>query len=130
METAKYVAKALGVPESGITWVQADPGNRESLLTSGQADLVFSTYSITDERKQVVDFAGPYFVAHQDLLVRRNETEITGPETLDGKDLCSVPGTTSAENVLKLLPGAASSSRSSRGSPTACRRWTTARSTR
>jgi glutamate transport system substrate-binding protein len=47
VETAKYVAKALGVPESGITWVQADPGNRESLLTSGQADLVLSTYTIT-----------------------------------------------------------------------------------
>ena len=105
VETAKYVAKALGVPESGITWVQADPGNRESLLTSGQADLVLSTYTITEARKQVVDFAGPYFLAHQDLLVRRNETEITGPTTLDGKDLCSVPGTTSAENVLKFYRG-------------------------
>jgi len=105
VETAKYVAKALGVPESGITWVQADPGNRESLLTSGQADLVLSTYTITDARKQLVDFAGPYFLAHQDLLVRRNETEISGPETLDGKDLCSVPGTTSADNVLKFYRG-------------------------
>ena len=47
----------------------------------------------------MVDFAGPYFVAHQDLLVRRNDTEITGPEALDGKTLCSVPGTTSAAYV-------------------------------
>jgi glutamate transport system substrate-binding protein len=68
-------------------------------------DLIVSTYSITDERKQVVDFAGPYFVAHQDLLVRRNETEITGPETLNGKDLCSVPGTTSAANVRQRYQG-------------------------
>jgi glutamate transport system substrate-binding protein len=105
VETAKYVAKALGVPESGITWVQADPGNRESLLTSGQADLVLSTYTITEARKQIVDFAGPYFLAHQDLLVRRNETEIDGPETLDGRNLCSVPGTTSAENVLRFYRG-------------------------
>jgi glutamate transport system substrate-binding protein len=105
VETARYIAKALGVPESGITWVQADPGNRETLLTSGQADLVLSTYTITEARKQVIDFAGPYFLAHQDLLVRRNETEITGPETLDGKDLCSVPGTTSAENVLRFYRG-------------------------
>lgn len=105
VETAKYVAKALGVQESAITWVQADPGNREALLTSGQADLVLSTFTITDDRKQVIDFAGPYFLAHQDLLVRRNETEITGPTTLDGKDLCSVPGTTSAENVLRFYRG-------------------------
>jgi glutamate transport system substrate-binding protein len=105
VETAKYVAKALGVPESGITWVQADPGNRESLLTSGKADLVLSTYTITEARKQIIDFAGPYFLAHQDLLVRRNETEITGPETLNGRNLCSVPGTTSAENVLRFYRG-------------------------
>jgi glutamate transport system substrate-binding protein len=60
---------------------------------------VFSSYSITDQRKQVVDFAGPYFVAHQDLLVRRNETDITGPDTLDGRVLCSVTGTTSSQYI-------------------------------
>jgi glutamate transport system substrate-binding protein len=105
VETATYVAKALGVPEANITWKEATGADREQLLTSGQVDLVLSTYSITDARKQVVDFAGPYFLAHQDLLVRRNETEITGPETLNGKDLCSVPGTTSAANVLQRYQG-------------------------
>ena len=105
VDTATYVAKALGVPTENITWIEADPGNRESLLTSGEVDLVFSTYSITDERKQKVDFAGPYFVAHQDLLVRRNEEEITGPETLDGRMLCSVTGTTSAAYVKEKFKG-------------------------
>jgi glutamate transport system substrate-binding protein len=105
VETAKYVAKALGVPDTGITWVQADPGNRETLLSGGQADLVLSTYTITEDRKKVVDFAGPYFIAHQDLLVRRNEEEISGPDTLNGKDLCSVAGTTSADNVTKFYQG-------------------------
>lgn len=105
VETAKYVAKALGVPESGITWKAASGGEREQLLTDGQVDLIVSTYSITDARKQLVDFAGPYFVAHQDLLVRRNDTEITGPDTLDGKDLCAVSGTTSGANVLQRYQG-------------------------
>jgi glutamate transport system substrate-binding protein len=105
VETATYVAKALGVPEANITWKEATGAAREQLLTSGQVDLVFSTYSITDARKQVVDFAGPYFLAHQDLLVRRNETEITGPDTLNGKDLCTVPGTTSAANVVQRYQG-------------------------
>jgi glutamate transport system substrate-binding protein len=105
VDTATYVAKSLGVPPENITWIQADPGNRESLLTSGAVDLVFSTYSITDERKKVVDFAGPYFEAHQDLLVRRNEEEITGPETLDGRVLCSVAGTTSAALVKERYKG-------------------------
>lgn len=99
VDTATYVAAALGVPSQNITWVQADPSEREKLLESGDVDLVFSSYSITDQRKQVVDFAGPYFVAHQDLLVRRNETDITGPDTLDGRVLCSVTGTTSSQYI-------------------------------
>jgi glutamate transport system substrate-binding protein len=105
VETAKYVAKSLGVPESNITWVAATGSERERMLQAGQVDLIFSTYSITDDRKKVVDFAGPYFLAHQDLLVRRNDTEITGPETLDNKDLCAVTGTTSAAHVLQRYEG-------------------------
>jgi glutamate transport system substrate-binding protein len=99
VETAKYVAAAMGVPPENITWKEANPSQRESLLVDKSVDMVFSSYSITDARKQKVDFAGPYFVAHQDLLVRRNDTEITGPDALDGKNLCSVPGTTSAAYV-------------------------------
>lgn len=97
--TATYVAQALGVPKENITWQRADPAEREKLLEDGDVDLVFSTYSITDERKKQVDFAGPYFLAHQDLLVRRNETDITGPDTLNGRVLCSVTGTTSSAYV-------------------------------
>ena len=99
VDTAIYIAGALGVTRDNITWKEANADQRQQLLESGGADLIVSTFSITDQRKQVVDFAGPYFVAHQDLLVRRNDTEITGPEALDGKTLCSVPGTTSAAYV-------------------------------
>jgi glutamate transport system substrate-binding protein len=105
VETATYVAKALGVPEANITWKEANADDRIQLLVNGQVDLIFSTFSITDARKQVVDFAGPYFVAHQDLLVRRNDTDITGPETLNGRDLCTVPGTTSADYVVAHYKG-------------------------
>lgn len=99
VDTATYVAQALGVPKANITWKQADPADREQLISSGQVDLVFSSYSITDQRKQQVSFAGPYFVAHQDLLVRRNEEEINSPETLNGRVLCSVTGTTSSDYI-------------------------------
>jgi glutamate transport system substrate-binding protein len=105
VETAKYVAAQLGVPAANITWKEAIPSQRERLLEDGAVDMVFSTYSITDERKQKVDFAGPYFVAHQDLLIRRNDVEITGPESLDGKNLCSVTGTTSAAYIKEHYAG-------------------------
>ncbi|WP_375429719.1 glutamate ABC transporter substrate-binding protein [uncultured Friedmanniella sp.] len=99
VDTATYVAAALGVSKDKITWVEANPADREKLLEDGSADLVFSTYSITEDRKQEVDFAGPYFVAHQTLLVRRNEEDISSPETLNGRTLCSVTGTTSSAYI-------------------------------
>jgi glutamate transport system substrate-binding protein len=105
VDTATYIAAKLGVPAGNITWKEAKPAQRETFLEDGSVDLVVSTYSITDERKQKVDFAGPYFVAHQDLLVRRNDQTITGPQTLDRKILCSVTGTTSAAYVKKEYAG-------------------------
>lgn len=96
IETAKYVAAKLGLTPEWVPVAQAD---RVSALESGEVQLVVATFSITDERKQKVDFAGPYFVAHQDLLIRRNDDSITRPERLDGKLLCSVTGTTSAAYI-------------------------------
>ena len=100
VDVAKFIANEFGVKEQNITWREAQPGNRETLLTSGEADLVVSTYSITDKRKELIDFVGPYFVAGQDLLVRMSETRIEGPKSLN-KDLrlCSTAGSTSAAYV-------------------------------
>jgi glutamate transport system substrate-binding protein len=69
------------------------------MLQNGDVDMIFATYSITAERKNAVDFAGPYFVAGQDLMVRKGDTSIKGPEDLNGKRLCSVTGSTSAKTV-------------------------------
>jgi glutamate transport system substrate-binding protein len=100
VDVAKFIANELGVSEKNITWKEAQPGNRETLLTSGEADMVVSTYSITDKRKEIVDFVGPYFVAGQDLLVRMNETRIDGPKSLNASlRLCSTAGSTSAAYV-------------------------------
>jgi glutamate transport system substrate-binding protein len=100
VDVAKYIAKQLGVEESGITWKEAQSAQREDLIKKGEVDFIVATYSITDKRKNDVSFGGPYFVAHQDLLVRSDNTDITGPESLTGnKKLCSVKGSTPAQNV-------------------------------
>ncbi len=105
VDMAKYVAKELGTAEKDITWVQAPSPQRETLLETGQVDMIFATYSITDARKEKVSFAGPYFIAGQDLLVRSDDTSITGPDSLTGKKLCSVKGSTSAQKVKDKYPG-------------------------
>lgn len=99
IDVAKYVAKELGTSEDKITWVQAPSAQREDLISTGQVKFIVATYSITDARKEKVSFAGPYFVAGQDLLVRADDTSITGPDSLNGKKLCSVKGSTSAQKV-------------------------------
>jgi len=99
VDVAKYVAGKLGYSEDQIEWVQAPSAQRENLLQTGQVDMIFATYSITDKRKEVVSFAGPYFVAGQDLLVAADDDSITGPEDLEGKNLCSVTGSTSAQRI-------------------------------
>lgn len=99
VDVARYVAEALGYGEDQIEWVQAPSAQRENLLQNGQVDMIFATYSITDKRKEVVSFAGPYFVAGQDLLVAADDDSISGPEDLEGKNLCSVTGSTSAQRI-------------------------------
>lgn len=99
VDVAKYVAGKLGYGEDQIEWVQSPSAQRETLLQNGQVDMIFATYSINDKRKEVVSFAGPYFVAGQDLLVAADDDSIKGPEDLEGKNLCSVTGSTSAQRI-------------------------------
>jgi glutamate transport system substrate-binding protein len=105
VDVAKFIGKELGVDAADIEFIQAPSAQRETLIETGQVDMVVATYSITDARKEKVAFAGPYFVAGQDLLVRADDTSITGPDTLDGKKLCSVTGSTSAQKVKDTVPG-------------------------
>ena len=100
VEIGKLIAAKLGIPADGITWTETVSTNREPFLQNGQVDLVVATYTINDTRKEVVDFAGPYYQAGQDLLVLAgNPDKITGPEDLAGKPVCTVSGSTSEKNI-------------------------------
>lgn len=105
IEIAKIIAKGLGMEESGIQYVTTVSQNREPYIEQGTVDVVVATYTINDERKQKVNFAGPYFTAGQDLLVPTNST-ITGPDQLAGKKVCSVTGSTPAKRIKEKYPQA------------------------
>ena len=59
VDVAKYIAKKLGYSEDQIVWKEAPSKQREAMLQNGDVDFIVATYSITDERKKVVSFAGP-----------------------------------------------------------------------
>jgi len=98
IEIGKIIAKGLGVDAANIEWKTTVSANREPFIQQGTVDLVVATYTINDDRKTKVSFAGPYFVAGQDLLVKTDST-ITGPEQLAGKTVCSVTGSTPAKRI-------------------------------
>jgi glutamate transport system substrate-binding protein len=97
VDVATYVAGELGYQPDQIEWVEAPSENRETMLQNGDVDFIAATYSINAERMELVDFAGPYFLAHQDLLVRADEE--VSEDAINDMTLCSVTGSTSAQNV-------------------------------
>jgi len=100
VEVAKIVADELGISADGITWTETVSANREPFIQEGRVDMVVATYTINDDRKEVVDFAGPYYQAGQDIMVALgNPLGITGPDDLAGTTTCSVEGSTPAENI-------------------------------
>jgi glutamate transport system substrate-binding protein len=99
VDVATYVAGRLGVRGKNIEF-RATPSNvRENALQAGVVDLVFATYSITPERKELVTFAGPYYVAHQDILIREQDDSIRNVRDLRGKRLCQAAGSNSWRRV-------------------------------
>ncbi|MFJ9679652.1 glutamate ABC transporter substrate-binding protein [Streptomyces sp. NPDC101194] len=107
VDVATYVAKELGYDAKDIVFKETKSADRETAIERGDVKFIAASYSINDERLQKVDFAGPYLLAHQDILVRADDDSIKSPEDLNKKKLCSVAGSTSAQNVHdKLAPKA------------------------
>jgi glutamate transport system substrate-binding protein len=79
---------------------------RETVITSDTVDIVAATYSITEERKKTVSFAGPYLMAHQALLVRSENKDVKGAGDLAGRTVCVVRGSTSEANLARHAPSA------------------------
>lgn len=100
---AKYI---LGDDQAyEITLVQSS--TREEVLTTGQVDAVFASYTITDARKEVISFAGPYYVGKWGMLVNASNTDINSEADLEGKSIGVQAGSTQAgETLLEYFPGA------------------------
>ena len=99
IEIARMVAAGLGFGPDQIDYKPIPSAAREDSISRGDVDYYVGTYTINDKRKQLISFAGPYFQAGQSLLVRADETAITGPQTLKGKKVCSASGSTPIQRV-------------------------------
>ena len=106
VDVSTYVAKELGYSPDKIEWKESPSAQRETLIQNGQVKFIAATYSITDARKEKVAFVGPYLVTGQSLLVKADNADITGADSLqNNKKLCSVSGSTPAQRIKDTYPG-------------------------
>jgi len=97
IDVATYIAKKLGATK--INFIPTLSANREAFLEQGKVDMVVATYSVTAKRQKIVGFAGPYYIAHQDILVRAGDNSISRPSDLVGKKVCSGQGSASGDRI-------------------------------
>jgi len=106
VEVAKIIAGGLGIKPDAITFTESPSKVREELIEQDKVDLVAATYTINDKRKERISFAGPYYVAGQQLMVASDNSTINGPDDLKANPnvkVCSVTGSTPAEQIKKYL---------------------------
>jgi glutamate transport system substrate-binding protein len=105
---AKMIEKKVFGTNDGshLHFTETTSPNRELFLEQGKDDIVIATYTMNATRAQKVDFAGPYFLAHQTVMVKADNNAVHKPEDLAGKKVCSVTGSTSIDNFRKLVPTA------------------------
>jgi glutamate transport system substrate-binding protein len=108
-EIARLIAEGIW-GEGGadnVEFTEAVSAVREEILQQDQVDMVVATYTINDDRKELVGFAGPYYVAGQDIMVEEGNPEgIESVDDLNGQPVCSVEGSTSIENLREMAPDA------------------------
>ena len=108
VEIGKLLAERLfgDDADDNVEFVETVSRVREESIEQGKVDMVIATYTINAARKERVDFAGPYYTAGQDILVRKDDTSITSVQDLNGRKVCTVQGSTSLTNVQQQAPQA------------------------
>ncbi len=98
---AKYI---IGKPTTKLSLTTVD--TRETMLQNGTVDAVFATYTITPQRAQKVDFAGPYYESGDAILVKSSDSSITKASDLNGKTVATEGNSTAALDIKKFAPKA------------------------
>jgi glutamate transport system substrate-binding protein len=105
VDIARWIAASLGYDEADIEFKPIASANREQAIVNGDIDYYVGTYSINDKRKELIDFAGPYFITGQGLLVAADAPEADKLEDFEGKTVCSATGSTPIQNIKANFPG-------------------------
>ena len=104
VDIARWIAASLGFDEADIEFKAIPSANREQEIVNGNIDYYVGTYSINDKRKEQIDFAGPYFITGQGLLVAA-DSDIKSEKDLNADTIvCSATGSTPIQNIKANFP--------------------------
>ena len=98
---AKYI---IGKPSTKLSMTSVD--TRETMLQNGTVDAVFATYTITPQRAQKVNFAGPYYESGDAILVKSSNNTITKAADLNGRTVATEGNSTAALDLKRFAPKA------------------------
>ena len=90
VELGKEIAKALGLEEDQVEFIESVSANRIPFLQEDKADLIIATMTINAMRKEQIEFSRTYFLAGQSILVKNDTNDIKSVDDLNGKKVCSV----------------------------------------
>ena len=103
---ARYIIGGTNDARTLLDITQVTSDTREVVLGNGSVQAVIATYTITPERAKKIDFAGPYYSSGQAVLVRADESKITGVGDLAGVKVAVQSGSSSITALQKAAPQA------------------------
>lgn len=97
VDLAKEVFKRVGVE---VKFQPIDWSMKETELNSGNIDLIWNGYSITDERKEKVAFTKPY-VENRQVIITLKGSDINSKGELKGKKVAAQNGSSAVDAMDK-----------------------------
>lgn len=105
VDLAKEIVRRILGDENKVSFKNVSSQDRIKAVISGDVDVVISTMTITPERKKLISFSSPYFIAGQVIGVKR-DSKIDSLDDLLNKRIIVILGTTGEKNIKKFAPNA------------------------
>lgn len=99
MRVVEAVKRELKLPQLEVQYLSVTPANRIAAITEGKADLECGSTTNTRDRRRLVDFSIPYFVASARMAVRTDSGIRNWPDLRD-KKIVTTKGTTNAQTLI------------------------------
>lgn len=103
IDIARQIAKDILGSDRKIKFIPVTTAEKIEMVTSGKADIVVATFTMTPQRQYLVDFSIPYYIAGQSVVVKE-DSNIYNFSDLKNKKTIVVLGSTAEQNIRRILP--------------------------